>query len=536
MRKNINLINHLGDKHKEFRNIDSLKEETRLTALGICIRGAVYCVLAPLIFTVLPSGKAKASTDETALDAFLSRSTIERVVRPAVAQWSAPGPPPDRDNDGVIDSLDNCPTDPNLRPSCANNNECTHAGTCDTDIGRCTEQVDTDGDGKGDACDDDDDDDGMPDNWENRYSLNPTDATDAAEDADSDGYSNREEYEGQGNPNSAASIPNRFRLLNLINPNDGRNSGRPLNPFNDLTPGQQPHLWPSEDVRRKDKDRHGMDIPSPSISFEAIKKLQIAVSSRTGLIGTRLMHLSYIKRDADNFLTRAQAYPEGSQEWERLNQRHRELMEVYNQEHPVNSHLSKLWRPISSKLPALRRAIKQAVMAERNACLSRRRCARQRRDIAPDDFCIPLPRINNDNFRSYAQANIPGQFILESYQCTEITEEAVEQELATSSEIFELVKFLEKATYAHIEACAEREEDYLQIEIRARTIKDRRGPRAALRRRLIAIYKNGRRLNNRIRQQWERVLLVVTALKEAIVKAEQEQTKQADLIDRCGTR
>ena len=510
MRKKINLINHLGGRYKEFKDIDSLKEETRLTALGICIRGAVYCVLAPLIFTVLPSGKAKASTDEAALDAFLSRGVVERVVRPAVAQWSAPGPPPDSDNDDVIDSLDNCPTDPN------------------------PDQTDTDGDGQGDACDDDDDNDGMPDNWENGYGLNPTDAADADEDADSDGYPNQEEYEGKGNPNSNASIPNRFRLLNLINPNDGRNRGRPLNSFNDLRPGQQPHLWPSEDVRRKDKDRHGMDIPSPSISFEAIKKLQIAVSSRTGLIGTRLMHLSYIKRDADNFLTRAQAYPEGSQEWERLNQRHRELMEVYNQEHPVNSHLSKLWRPISSKLPALRRAIKQAVMAERNACLSRRRCARQRRDIAPDDFCIPLPRVPNSNFRSYNPVGIPGEYSLEGFTCSEITGEAVEQELTTNSEIFELVKFLEKAVYGHIQACAEREEDYLQIELRAKIAqKNKRYPLAA---RLRAIYKNGRRHNNRIRQQWERILLVVTALKEAIVEAEQEQTKQADLIDRCRTR
>jgi hypothetical protein len=53
----------------------------------------------------------------------------------------APGPctAPDRDGDGVVDPLDNC-------PGVANPG-----------------QVDSDGDGKGNACDDDDDNDGVPD-------------------------------------------------------------------------------------------------------------------------------------------------------------------------------------------------------------------------------------------------------------------------------------------------------------------------------------------------------------------------------------
>ena len=50
-----------------------------------------------------------------------------------------PPPPPDADGDGVSDSTDNCPTVSNA------------------------DQLDTDGDGQGDACDPDDDNDGVPD-------------------------------------------------------------------------------------------------------------------------------------------------------------------------------------------------------------------------------------------------------------------------------------------------------------------------------------------------------------------------------------
>ena len=115
MRKKINLLNTWGDRElndfieREWERICLSKEEARATALGACIRYAVYCVLAHLIFAVLSPEKAKASTDEAALDAFLSRTAIERVVRSTVAQWSESGPPLDSDNDRVIDSLDNNP-------------------------------------------------------------------------------------------------------------------------------------------------------------------------------------------------------------------------------------------------------------------------------------------------------------------------------------------------------------------------------------------------------------------------------------------
>ncbi len=42
--------------------------------------------------------------------------------------------------------------------------------------------------------------DGMPDAWEQLYGFDREDASDAAEDADEDGYSNLQEYEGGTNP------------------------------------------------------------------------------------------------------------------------------------------------------------------------------------------------------------------------------------------------------------------------------------------------------------------------------------------------
>jgi hypothetical protein len=88
----------------------------------------------------------------------------------------------DSDEDGVPDGDDNCPSISN------------------------EDQVNTDNDAAGNACDSDDDNDGMPDAWEVQYGFNAL-LNDASVDSDSDGYSNLEEYRGHSDPLDSNSYP-----------------------------------------------------------------------------------------------------------------------------------------------------------------------------------------------------------------------------------------------------------------------------------------------------------------------------------------
>jgi streptogramin lyase len=98
----------------------------------------------------------------------------------------------DSDSDGIPDNQDNCPNTSN------------------------SNQIDSDNDGKGDACDAfphdpdawlDTDGDGMPDSWEEQFGLDPEDENDGSEDLDGDGYSNRQEYQGGTDPTDPDSHP-----------------------------------------------------------------------------------------------------------------------------------------------------------------------------------------------------------------------------------------------------------------------------------------------------------------------------------------
>ena len=105
---------------------------------------------------------------------------------------------PDSDGDGVPDSEDAFPNDPN-------------------------ESVDTDGDGIGNNADTDDDDDGMPDDYEIANGLDPLNAADAAADADGDGFTNLEEFLAGTDPQDAADFPRQVPVAIFILLGDGEN-------------------------------------------------------------------------------------------------------------------------------------------------------------------------------------------------------------------------------------------------------------------------------------------------------------------------
>ncbi len=69
------------------------------------------------------------------------------------------------------------------------------------------EEIDTDGDGEPDSEDPDDDGDGLPDDWEERYDLDPKYPGDADGDLDGDGFTNFQEYSNGTDPTLSGSHP-----------------------------------------------------------------------------------------------------------------------------------------------------------------------------------------------------------------------------------------------------------------------------------------------------------------------------------------
>ena len=121
----------------------------------------------------------------------------------------------DSDNDGIVNSADNCPTTPNSAQSNIDGDSMGDA--CDDDMDGDgylnsadafpidpNEWLDTDGDLIGNNADTDDDGDTMPDDYESDNGLDPLDPSDATADADGDGDSNLEEYAQGTDPKDAS--------------------------------------------------------------------------------------------------------------------------------------------------------------------------------------------------------------------------------------------------------------------------------------------------------------------------------------------
>ncbi|ASV30985.1 T9SS type B sorting domain-containing protein [Maribacter cobaltidurans] len=122
----------------------------------------------------------------------------------------------DQDNDGISDTNDNCPSIANTDQLDTDNDG--DGDACDTDDDNDgtpdsedafpldeNEDTDTDGDGTGDNADTDDDGDGTPDS-EDDFPLDPTEDTDT--DGDGTGDNSDEDIDGDGISNDEDEFPN----------------------------------------------------------------------------------------------------------------------------------------------------------------------------------------------------------------------------------------------------------------------------------------------------------------------------------------
>ncbi len=112
----------------------------------------------------------------------------------------------DDDNDGVADGADAFPLDPAESADTDSDGVGDNADVFPNDP---NESLDADADGTGNNADLDDDNDAIPDAFEIANALDPFNPADATADADSDGFTNLDEFTAGSDPNDPQSTPNR---------------------------------------------------------------------------------------------------------------------------------------------------------------------------------------------------------------------------------------------------------------------------------------------------------------------------------------
>jgi alpha-tubulin suppressor-like RCC1 family protein len=125
---------------------------------------------------------------------------------------------PDADNDGIENTADAFPYDASETTDIDQDAVGDNTDNC-TNIAN-TDQLDTDGDSIGNACDSDADNDGIPNDYEIAYGLNPIDASDAQSDSDMDGLTALEEFTAGTNPNAkplSQSLVGTWTFVNEVN-------------------------------------------------------------------------------------------------------------------------------------------------------------------------------------------------------------------------------------------------------------------------------------------------------------------------------
>lgn len=335
-------------------------------------------------------------------------------------------------------------------------------------------------------------------------------------------------------PSSAEAVPSRctlaedrFDISDFTDPHNPQNFREGQKTHEAIRQStDHPSLWLCDDVSKKDKDKHGFNIPSPSVTFEAAKAVQLNVTTQVGSMKLRKQHLDELKKIADNAKFRVRDPEEQV--------RYQALLELIAENEPVNTACLEVWKSLEKRAKKLRENVKKAVKAERSAGLKLKRCAIECGDLDMGDISGKFPAkpyTPKSELKTHAQAQVPSVNAIEPFSCKSISENEVETGQQSESIILEHSKLLEQKVQSHIDLCIQRGEAYIQMKFFASTLKGK--DKAKRKRALIGIAKKGEKENKKVRKLWESVLKEMINFKTELIMAENKKTELADEIGRC---